>query len=228
MLSVAGEEGHVPEVGQQQQQGDGSGAGPPPAKRQRSASPEFGAGAGQQAQQAQQRQKSELELRVAAECEEAAAASGGALLLHVAPDSTDPRCALVTCLPKAARAPAAAPAAAGAAAAGAAAVSGSTSGPLAKQQWQLLLLRVPPGYPHEAPTAVYCRNGQGGASEAQAAAAARSQQLWEACRERFAAALAAAGGAEPLKLQRIVQAWMGAVQQVEALAGGASDGENQQ
>ncbi|EFN55697.1 hypothetical protein CHLNCDRAFT_133978 [Chlorella variabilis] len=183
---------------------EGGAYGEPAAKRQRSGSPEAGAAAGA-AQPGQQprgqgpRAKSELERRLAVECEEAAAALGGALWLLVAPDSSDPGAALVTCVPKAARGE------------GNGNGGGGGGGVADQQRWQVLMLRVAPGYPGEPPTAVFPRLGHGGASAAKAAAA-EQQQLLDACRERFAAGVAAE--AQPPRLQQVARAWLEATQHV--------------
>lgn len=198
-------EAHVAAAAERQQAGKAGaeGAGLPAAKRQRSASPEA-AGA------VQLRQRSQLELRLAAECDEVAAALGGALSLQVAPDAMEPRCVMVTCLPRAAQA--------GAADADAGGVGANGRPVPPSHQWQVLLLRVPPGYPEEAPTAVFPRMGHGGASEAAAAATARHQQLLDACRERFAASLAR--GPSPPALAKAATAWLDATQAVAAQAAG--------
>ncbi|KAL4436855.1 hypothetical protein ABPG75_003994 [Micractinium tetrahymenae] len=205
VLTAPAAEGVAAEEPQQAPRVDGEAASQPAAKRQRSMSPEAAGLAGA----AQPRQRSAVELRVAAECQQATVVLGDDLLLQVAPDGTDPSCAMVTCLPRSAQA------------GGDAAVPGRAAGGQAvpaKHQWQVLLLRVPPGYPAEAPTAVFPRMGHGGASEATAAAAARHQQLLDACRERFAASLT--GGPSPPALAQVVKAWLAATQAVAAQAGG--------
>ena len=111
---------------------------------------------------------------------------------------------LVTCLPAAAKEQQAAP-------------SGGGGERGAKPTWQLLQLRVGPGYPAEAPTAVFPRTGRGpGASAAAAATAACEQQLLDACRDEFAARMAAAP--PPARVLDLAQAWLGATQHVAALA----------
>lgn len=180
----------------------------PAAKRARSASPDpfLAAGApaavaaeagggvgGQQAQQAQ-RQRSELERRVASECEEAAAALGGAMAMRTAPDSQESGCVAVACLPAAAQQQA------------------RESG--VKHSWQLLTLRVPPGYPEQPPTAVFPRASCSTASATQATAAAMQAQLAAAVAEAFVARLAALP--PPQRLLPLAQAWLEATREVSA------------
>lgn len=180
----------------------------PVAKRARSASPDpfLAAGApaavaaeagggvvGQQAQQAQ-RQRSELERRVASECEEAAAALGGAMAMRTAPDSQESGCVAVACLPAAAQQQA------------------RESG--VKHSWQLLTLRVPPGYPEQPPTAVFPRASCSTAIATQATAAAMQAQLAAAAAEAFVARLAALP--QPQRLLPLAQAWLEATSEVSA------------
>ena len=208
VLTVAAGDGRVPDG----PTGGSDAAEGPAAKRQRSASPEVVPPAGGQ----QPRQQSELERQLAAECDEVATAVDGALQLHVARDSSNPGCAMVTCLPRAPHAAVTPGSTGGAGGRGVAGVA-------AKQEWQLLLLRVPEEYPAHPPTAVFPRTGHGGASEALVAAAERHQQLLDATRSRFGAALAAAAGECPPRLLRIGRAWLEATQHVAAAAGGASE-----
>lgn len=199
VVSAPSGQGHV--AGQEPAAAAGEAEGQPPAKRARSASPdplagaEAAGGSGQQAQQAQ-RPRSDFERRVVSECEEAAVALGGVLAMRATPDSLEAGCVTVACMPAVAQ------------------QQGHDSG--IKPSWQLLMLRVPPGYPEQPPTAVFRHAGSGGAGAGtvQSSTAALQLQLSDAAAEAFVARVAALP--PPHRLLPLAQAWLEATREVAA------------